>query len=52
MSYEEGLVAVKFYKDGGDAWRDWSRVHWKMNQPTSKPVLTRVTSSPGLSPLR
>ena len=46
MSYEEGLVAVKFYKDGGDSWRQWSRVNWKTNQPTAKPVWSyRSTSS-------
>jgi len=28
MSYEEGLVAVNFYKEGGQSWKDWSRVHW------------------------
>ena len=44
MSYEEGMVAIKFYKDGGDAWKDWSRVHWKTRQPTSKPQIPRSVS--------
>ena len=30
MSFEEGLVAINFWKEGGQSWKDWSRVHWQM----------------------
>jgi len=30
MSFEEGIVAYNFWNEGGEAWNDWSKAHWKM----------------------
>jgi len=52
MSYEEGLVAVKFHKEGGEAWMDWTRDYWKFPRPQSSPMVSSksLSSLPLLSP--
>ena len=49
MSYEEGLVAVKFYNEGGEAWKDWSRTNWDF--PSSRPGTSPMKSSSSSSAL-